>query len=189
VRCGPTPWAVETTAIEGLWSVRFREADDRRGVVRELYRESDFAASGLPSLGDRPQTNCTETRRGGLRGIHGELAHKLVGLVAGAGYAVAVDLRPSSPTAGRWLGFDLRPGQGLFLSAGLGNAYQSVSDEPSQYVYCFAVEWRPDMPGVHVSPLDPALAIDWPIGGDEGMILSDKDADPSRTLSRALGRG
>lgn len=181
-----TPFRASATDIEGLWTVQLKAVEDPRGVVRELYRESDFVASGLPSLGQRPQTNCTETHHGGVRGIHGELAHKLVALANGAGYAAVVDLRPASPTAGRWLGFELAPGRGLFVSAGLGNSFQTTSREAAQYLYCFAEEWRPDMAGAHVSALDPTLAIPWPVPVGAGMVISDKDADPANTLGRAL---
>jgi dTDP-4-dehydrorhamnose 3,5-epimerase len=178
-----TPFRAEPTRIDGLWTTQLKQASDSRGTVREAYRESEFAATGLPSLGARPQTNATETRKGGLRGIHGELAHKLVGVVAGRVYAVILDLRPASPTAGEWLDFTLGPGDGLFVSSGLGNSFQSISDEPSQYLYLFAEEWVPGMPGVHVTPLDPALGIEWPLE----PILSEKDADPTKTLAAALG--
>lgn len=178
------PFRAEPTKIDGLWRTELKQVADARGVMREAYRESEFVATGLPSLGARPQTNCTETRRGGLRGIHGELAHKLVGVVAGEVYAVVVDLRPASPTAGEWLDFPLGPGDGLFVSRGLGNSFQSVSEAPSQYVYVFEEEWRPDMPGVHVTPLDPALGIAWPLE----PVISEKDADPSKTLVAALSR-
>ena len=174
----------EATSIDGLWTIELKQFADVRGVIREAYRHSDFEAAGLPSLGDRPQTNATETNRGGLRGIHAEDMHKFVTVVAGEVYAVVVDLRPGSATAGQWVGFGLTAGRGLFVSRGLGNAFQSISDEPSQYVYVFDREWAPGMPGVHVTPLDPALRIEWPLE----PILSEKDADPERTLARALNR-
>jgi dTDP-4-dehydrorhamnose 3,5-epimerase len=174
----------EGTSIEGLWTIELKQFRDDRGVIREAYRQSDFEAAGLPSLGDRPQTNATETNRGGLRGIHAEDMHKFVTVVAGEVYAVIVDLRPDSPTAGQWLGFALTAGLGLFVSRGLGNAFQSISDDPSQYVYLFDVEWQPGMPGVHVTPLDPALRIDWPLE----PIISEKDGDPTKTLAMALSR-
>lgn len=178
------PFRAEPTRIEGLWTTELKQFRDARGTIREAFRQSEFEAAGLPSLGRRPQTNATETVRGGLRGIHGEYAHKLVAVAAGEVYAVILDLRPDSPTAGEWEGFTLGPGQGLFVSSGLGNSFQTTSDEPSQYLYQFAEEWAPDMPGVHVTPLDPALGIDWPLE----PILSEKDADPSRTLAVALSR-
>jgi dTDP-4-dehydrorhamnose 3,5-epimerase len=163
------------TTIEGLHKVSFKVFPDDRGSVMEFYRQSDFANSGLPSLGERPQVNAPLSVKGALRGIHAEDAHKLVSVAAGKIYAAIVDLRKGSPTAGKWEGFDLERGQGLFVSKGLGNSFQSISDEPSIYLYYFEQEWWPDMAGSACNPLDPDLGIKWPIGQNEGMIISEKD--------------
>lgn len=168
-------FTTKETSIDGLYTVDYKVFEDDRGSVMEFYRESDFVAAGLPSLGDRPQVNAPETTKGALRGIHAEFAHKLVAVAGGVIYAAIVDLRKDSPTAGEWLGFTLRRGQGLFISSGLGNSFQSISDEPSTYLYYFEKEWQPDMPGLACNPLDPELAIDWPIAEGDGMIISNKD--------------
>ncbi len=169
------PLKAEPTDIEGLHKVQFKVIPDNRGSVMEFYRQSEFEAAGLPSLGERPQVNAPLSFKGTVRGIHAEFAHKLVSVAAGKVYAVIVDLRKDSSTAGKWLGFELERGQGLFVSKGLGNSFQSVSDEPSVYLYYFETEWTPGMPGVSCNPLDPDLAIDWPIPESQGMIISDKD--------------
>jgi dTDP-4-dehydrorhamnose 3,5-epimerase len=57
----------------------------------------------------------------------------------------------------------------------LGNSFQSISDEPSVYLYYFEEEWHPGMPGAACNPLDTELAIKWPIPEGQGMIISDKD--------------
>lgn len=173
------------TEIEGLYEVNFKVFEDERGSVMEFYRHSDFEAAGLPTLGERPQVNAPQTERGGLRGVHAEYAHKLVSVAAGGVYAVIVDLRRESETAGKWQGFHLERGQGLFVAKGLGNSFQSTSDEPSTYLYYFEQEWVPGMPGKSCNPLDPELAIDWPIKEGEGMIISDKDKN-SPSLQEAL---
>lgn len=171
---------VQPTSIEGLYTTKLKVFEDTRGSVMEFYRQSDFEAAGLPSLGQRPQTNAPLTVKGAIRGIHAELAHKYVSVASGTVYAVIVDLRKDSPTAGKWLGFSLSRGEGLFVSKGLGNSFQSTSEEPSVYLYYFEEEWTPTMPGVACNPLDPDLAIDWPIKEGAGMIISDKDqANPS----------
>src|SRR5690606_22048324 len=117
--------------------------------------------------------------------IHAEFAHKYVAVANGEVYAVIVDLRKSSPTAKEWQAFTLKRGEGLFISKGLGNSFQSISDEPSVYLYYFEQEWQPGMEGTACNPLDPELGIDWPIGKDEGMIISEKDAH-SPPLKEAL---
>lgn len=181
------PMQATPTKIGGLWQVQFKVISDDRGSVMEFYRQSEFEAAGLPTLGDRPQVNAPLTVKGALRGIHAEDAHKLVSVAGGKVYAVIVDLRSDSPTAGQWQGFELERGQGLFVSKGLGNSFQSISDEPSVYLYYFEKEWVPGMAGKACNPLDPDLNITWPIKLNEGMVLSDKDrANPS--LKEALAQ-
>ncbi len=100
-----TTFEVTTTDIEGLWRAKFKIFPDDRGSVMEFYRQSDFAAAGLPSLGERPQVNAPLTKKGAVRGIHAEFAHKFVAVASGEVYAVIVDLRKDSKTAGKWQGF------------------------------------------------------------------------------------
>lgn len=180
-----TTFVSEKTDIEGLYKITYKQFFDDRGSVMEFYRHSDFDAAGLPSLGERPQVNAPLTEKGALRGIHAEFAHKLVSLASGKIYAVIVDLRKDSPTAKKWLGFHLGRGQGLYISKGLGNSFQSTSNEPSIYLYYFEQEWKPDMPGTACNPLDPELAIDWPIKEGGGMIISEKDKN-NPTINEAL---
>jgi dTDP-4-dehydrorhamnose 3,5-epimerase len=170
-----TEFKAERTSLEGLYKIQFKIIEDSRGSVMEFYRQSEFEAAGLPSLGERPQVNAPLTVKGAVRGIHAEDAHKLVSVSGGKVYAVIVDLRKDSPTAGKWQGFELERGQGLFVSKGLGNSFQSISDEPSVYLYYFEKEWYPGMPGVACNPLDTDLAIKWSIPEGQGLIISDKD--------------
>lgn len=181
-----TSFEINPTEINGLYTVKFKVFEDERGSVMEFYRQSDFEAAGLPSLGERPQVNAPLTVKGALRGIHAEFAHKLVSVAGGQVYAVIVDLRKESPTAGQWLGLNLSRGDGLFVSKGLGNSFQSTSDEPSVYLYYFEQEWQPTMSGKACNPLDPDLNIDWPI--KEGVIISDKDRN-NPSLKEALANG
>ncbi len=169
------PMQAKPTTIQGLWTVSFKVIPDNRGSVMEFYRQSEFEAAGLPTLGDRPQLNAPMSIKGTLRGIHAEYAHKLVSVASGKVYAVIVDLRNDSETFGKWEGFELERGKGLFISKGLGNSFQSTSDEPSIYLYYFETEWTPTMPGVSCNPLDQDLAISWPISYQNGMIISEKD--------------
>lgn len=118
----------------------------------------------------------TESRRGSIRGLHAEQTTKLLTLAAGEAFGAYVDTRPGSPTHGVVETMDLRPGVQVLLPRGVANGFQTLSDV-SQYVYCFDEEWHPDMPGVAVSPFDPALGISWPIeiDPDDSASLSAKD--------------
>lgn len=169
------PFEVEPTAIADLWLLRMKAVEDDRGVVRELYRESAFVDAGLPSLGRWVQVNITETRQGVIRGLHGEAMHKLVAIAVGAAFGAYVDVRPGSPTRGTAVTAELTPGTQMLVPPGVCNGFQSVSPGETQYVYCFDQEWSPDMPGTAVHPLDPALAIPWPLPVGAGC-LSAKDA-------------
>ena len=170
------PFIVEETAIAGLVVLRMKQVTDERGTVREFYRESAFLEAGLPSLGPWVQVNITETNRGGVRGMHGEEMHKLVAVAAGAAFGAYVDARPDSPSLGTVHTVDLEPGTQVLVPPGVCNGFQALS-EPTQYVYCFDTEWSPTMSGVAVSPLDPELAIPWPlpIDPDDPAQLSAKD--------------
>jgi dTDP-4-dehydrorhamnose 3,5-epimerase len=168
--------SVSRTAIEDLWRIAMREVTDERGVVREFYRESAFREAGLPSLGPWVQVNVTETRRGALRGLHAEDMFKLVAVVAGEAFGAYVDTRRGSPSYGTVVTVTLTPGTQLLVPRGVGNGFQSVSDAPTQYLYCFDHEWVPGMAGTAVNPLDPALGIEWPLPVDTG--------DPAQVSAR-----
>lgn len=162
--------AVRSTDIDGLVVITMKQARDERGVVREFYRASSWAEHGLPSLGPWQQMNITESKRGALRGLHGEDMFKLVAVAAGEAFGAYVDTRPSSPTVGKVVTVELVAGAQVLVPKGVCNGFQSVTD--TQYLYTFDAEWKPGMSGTAVHPLDPALGIEWPLE----PVLSDKDA-------------
>ena len=173
-----TEMKVDSTPIDGLFLIRMKQVEDERGVVREFYRESAWTDAGLPSLGHWVQVNVTETRRGAIRGLHGESMHKLVAIAAGEAFGAYVDARPDSPTFKTVFTTRLAPGAQVLVPEGVCNGFQSVSDGTTQYLYCFDHEWVPGMAGTAVNPFDPALDIDWPIEVDKSdrSVLSEKDA-------------
>ncbi len=166
---------VSEGSIEGLRVVTVKQVTDDRGTIRELFRRSAFEAAGIDLRGFR-QINVTESHRGVIRGMHAEQMTKLLTIVAGEAFGAYVDTRPSSRTFGVVDTVPLRPGIQVLVPEGVANGFQTTSDV-SQYVYCFDEEWRPDMPGAAVDPLDPALAIAWPIpiDPDDPSVLSAKD--------------
>lgn len=182
-----TPQRVEDGSIDGLRIIHLKRASDERGAVRELYRRSEWQAAALPDIGPWAQINLTESVRGAVRGLHGETMTKLVAVASGEAFGAYVDTRPDSPTFGEVVTVRLVPGVQVLVPAGVANGFQSVTD--TQYVYCFDVEWSPGMAGIAVHPLDPALAIDWPVSVDpsDRAMLSEKDAaQPS--FAEATGR-
>jgi dTDP-4-dehydrorhamnose 3,5-epimerase len=170
------PLEAATSAIDGLLVITMKQVHEPRGAVRELYRASAFADLGLAGLGPFQQINATETRRGGIRGLHAEAITKLVAVVAGEALGAYVDLRPDSPTLGAVVTVRLVPGVQVLVPNGVGNGFQAVEDG-TQYVYCFDQEWVPGMAGTACNPLDPALGIEWPIpiDRDDRAQISEKD--------------
>jgi len=163
-------------AIDGMYVVTVKQITDERGTIRELFRRSAFESAGVTSLGALSQINATDSRRGAIRGLHAEQTTKLLTIAAGEAFGAYVDTRPGSPTFGAVETVALRPGVQVLIPRGVANGFQTLSDM-SHYVYCFDEEWWPGMPGVAVNPLDPALAIPWPIeiDPDETTALSAKD--------------
>ena len=176
------PLSVEATAIDGLLQITSKAVTDERGTVREFFRTSGFAESGIAVPERWAQLNLTWTRRGGLRGLHGEATDKLVGIASGSAFGAWVDARAGSPTYGAVVTAELTVGTQVFVPAGVCNGFQATSDGGCQYLYCFGVEWQPGMAGVGLDPLDPELAIPWPLPVDptDPAQISAKDAAARR---------
>ncbi len=168
----------EPTAIEGLVVIRTKQIGDERGMVREVYRESDLRTLGVEPLGRIVQANLTATRQGAVRGMHAEDVTKQVSVVAGEAFGAWVDLRDGSATFGAVHTEQLVPGLVVRVPRGVGNGFQAVAPGTTEYLYVFDAEWHPGMPGRAVSPLDPGLAIPWPIpiDPDDRSAISAKDA-------------
>jgi dTDP-4-dehydrorhamnose 3,5-epimerase len=180
---------MDPLSIEGAWACRPAIRSDARGSFLELFRGGEF----LAALGYRlevAQANCSVSRRGVIRGIHfadvppGQA--KYVSCLSGAILDVVVDLRTGSPGYGRWEGvrLDDENRRSLFISEGLGHGFTALS-ETATVVYLCSTPYAPGREhGVH--PLDPAVGIAWPDGGEP--VLSDKDAAaPSLAEARAAG--
>jgi dTDP-4-dehydrorhamnose 3,5-epimerase len=163
----PESVSVETTTIDGLLVIHLKQVEEPRGAVREFYRASVWERDELRSRAAGPwaQVNVTESRRGSIRGLHGEAMNKLVGIVSGRALGAYLDAREGSPTYGAVVTVPLEKGIQVFVPKGVCNGFQSLSDE-TQYLYCFDAEWRPGMPGVAYNPLSPDLGIEWPVPVD-----------------------
>jgi dTDP-4-dehydrorhamnose 3,5-epimerase len=160
------------TSIPGLWELACKAVTDDRGTVREFFRASGFAAAELKVPEHWAQINLTWTRQGALRGLHGESMTKLVGVASGEALGAYVDARTESPGYGTVVTVMLTVGVQVLVPPGVCNGFQAVSPPGCQYLYCFDQEWTAGMPGVAVNPLDPDLAIAWPLN----PTVSPKDA-------------
>lgn len=164
----------QPTEIPDVLIVEPRVFCDARGFFLETYNERDFVAAGVS---DRfVQDNWSRSCRGTLRGLHYQLNRpqaKLVRVMRGAVYDVAVDLRRNSPTFGRWVGVHLTEDdrRAVYIPAGFAHGF-CVLSEIADVVYKCSDFYQP---GDERTLLwnDPALGIAWPVEGEP--ILSDKD--------------
>ena len=164
------------TDIEGAWLVEPRVFYDDRGFFLESYSRKAFAEIGItcPFVQDN---HSRSLHKGVLRGLHFQrppaAQAKLVRVSAGAVYDVIVDLRTSSPTYGKWRGFDLSAENFLMLFVPPGCAHGFCAVEPdTDVMYKVDTPYSPE----HDSGIiwnDPALAVRWPV---DNPLLSGKDA-------------
>ena len=170
------------TSIEGLIVVDARTYGDARGYFMETYKRPDFVAGGITC--DFVQENQSSSVRGVLRGLHFQIEHpqaKLVRVVRGAVFDVAVDLRRGSATYGKWEGVKLSAEnrRQLFIPRGFAHGFLALTDVVEFSYRCDDVYHPNDEGGLAWD--DPTLAIAWPpLRGDAAfdpakLILSEKD--------------
>jgi len=172
-------FSFEPTEIPDVVLVRPETHHDRRGFFKEVYQREAFHQAGIDA--NFQQDNVTRSGRGVLRGLHYQLPPgaqgKIIGVIQGAIYDVAVDLRHGSPAFGRWVGRALDDTEGamLWIPAGFAHGY-AVLSETADVSYKVTGSYRPDL-ARGIAWDDPELAIDWQV---EAPILSDADrAQPS----------
>jgi dTDP-4-dehydrorhamnose 3,5-epimerase len=161
--------------IPGPHIVEAETFEDSRGHFIETYRNSEF---GSNAISDRfVQDNWTRSRYGVLRGLHFQRAPKaqakLITVIRGEIFDVAVDIRNGSPTYGRWMGINLseREPKMLYLPVGFAHGFCVLSDI-ADVLYKVTAEYDPDLDtGIFWD--DPAIGIRWPI---DKPLLSAKDA-------------
>ena len=169
------PFTVTPTAIPDVLVLAPKVFGDARGFFFESFNARDFVqATGI----DTPfvQDNHSKSVKGVLRGMHYQIQHpqgKLVRAVQGSVFDVAVDLRQSSPTFGRWVGTVLSAENHLQLWVPPGFAHGFVVlSESAEFLYKTTDYWYPE----HERSLlwnDPAVGIEWPI--DSAPQLAAKD--------------
>jgi dTDP-4-dehydrorhamnose 3,5-epimerase len=161
------------TDLPGVVVVEGDVLRDHRGFFLETYHADKFRAMGV--VGTFVQDNHSHSIRGTLRGLHLQVAQpqaKLIRVVSGEIFDVAVDVRRGSPTFGRWIGVTLMAAsfRQLYVPEGFAHGFAVVSERADVEYKCTSV-YHP------VSELvirwnDPALAVQWPIAEP---LLSDRD--------------
>jgi dTDP-4-dehydrorhamnose 3,5-epimerase len=163
---------VETT-LPGVLIVEPRVFRDGRGFFMETFNAERYAACGLPT--EFRQDNHSRSTRGVLRGLHYQLHRpqgKLVSVVRGRVFDVAVDIRRGSPTFGRWFGTELsdEAPRAVWIPPGFAHGFCTLS-EVADFVYKCTDVYVPEHDrGILWS--DPSIGIDWPVGDP---LLSDRD--------------
>ena len=162
------------TGIKGVFIVEAKAFGDDRGYFTETYKESDFRSAGLTY--SFVQDNQSGSRRGVLRGLHFQKRYpqaKLVRVIRGEVFDVAVDLRKGSETYGQWVGA-LLSGENrrqLMIPRGFAHGFLVLS-ETAEFAYKCDEEYHPEDEGGLLWN-DPDIAIRWPDVGN--IILSEKD--------------
>lgn len=153
-----------------------RAFEDARGFFAETYRADVFAKHGIAE--PFVQDNHSSSARGTLRGLHYQSAPaeqaKLVKVVAGEIFDVAVDVRPGSPTFGRWHGEMLSAANRkmLFVPVGFAHGFLVMSDR-ADVLYKTTAYYAPALEG-GIAWNDPTIRVAWPDPGCE-YVLSDRD--------------
>lgn len=170
------------TSIEGVTIIDVKSYGDDRGYFMETYKQPDFVAGGIDV--DFVQDNQSSSVKGVLRGLHFQINHpqsKLVRVVSGEVFDVAVDLRPDSATYGKWEGVVLSAEnkRQFFIPRGFAHGFLVLSDTAEFCYKCDDIYHPNDEGGLMWN--DPEIGIVWPaMQGDEvfdesKIILSDKD--------------
>ena len=151
------------TSIEGVKVIDVRSYGDARGYFMETYKRPDFVAGGIDC--EFVQDNQSASTHGVLRGLHFQIEHpqsKLVRVVSGEVFDVAVDLRPGSPTFGRWEGATLsaKNHRQFFIPRGFAHGFLVLS-ETAEFCYKCDDTYHPNDEGGLMWD-DPDIAVAWP---------------------------
>lgn len=166
----------QDTAIAGVYIIEPQVFGDNRGYFMETYNSEEFKEAGLNML--FVQDNQSKSKKGVLRGLHFQTEHsqgKLVRVISGEVFDVAVDLRKGSETYGKWVGVHLSAEnkKQFYIPEGFAHGFLVISEE-AEFVYKCTDLYHPEFEG-GVAWNDPAIGIEWPMENIKEIILSDKD--------------
>jgi len=158
--------------IAGVYLIKPDIFRDSRGFFTETFHQEKYNAA-VPY--DFVQDNMSFSQRGTVRGLHYQLQHpqgKLIFVISGEIFDVAVDIRHGSPTFGHWVGFNLSAENHwqLFVPPGFAHGFMVLSETAQVYYKCTDLYCHGDEYGVLWN--DPGIGIEWP---DSEVILSEKD--------------
>jgi dTDP-4-dehydrorhamnose 3,5-epimerase len=163
------------TEIPDVCLIEPKVFGDERGFFFESWNQRALAEQGIAA--DFVQDNHSRSTRNVLRGLHYQIEHaqgKLVRVISGEIFDVAVDLRRSSPTFGKWVGFTLsaEDKRMAWIPPGFAHGF-CVTSDAAEFLYKVTDYWHPGAERT-LAWNDPQLAIPWPLSGDP--VLAAKDA-------------
>ncbi len=167
---------VETCEIEGLKVITPEVREDARGYFMETYQYNDYKAAGIDQI--FVQDNQSSSTKGVLRGLHFQINYpqdKLVRVISGEVYDVAVDLRPGSATYGKWHGVVLSAEnkKQFFVPKNFAHGFYVLSDY-AEFAYKCTDFYHPnDEGGIRWN--DPDIGVEWPLLEGVKVNLSEKD--------------
>lgn len=164
------------TEINGVYIIEPKVFGDNRGYFMETYNYEDFKRAGLDMV--FVQDNQSKSKKGVLRGLHFQKKYpqgKLVRVIKGEVFDVAVDLRCDSETYGKWVGIILNDGnkKQLYVPEGFAHGFLVISDE-AEFVYKCTEVYHPEDEG-GIAWNDKEIGIEWPIQDINEPSLSEKD--------------
>ena len=173
------------TEIEGLYVIEQKVFGDHRGFFMETYNYNSFKEAGLDMV--FVQDNHSKSTKGVLRGMHFQTKHpqgKLVRVVKGEVFDVAIDLRKGSKTYGKWHGVLLSEEnkKQFYVPEGFAHGFLVISDE-AEFVYKCTDFYHPEFEGGLLWN-DEEIGIEWPLDGIEEVLLSEKDKN-AQTLKES----
>ena len=172
--------SIERTTIDGLTLIHPHVFEDARGYFIKDFEVSFYKEHNLPT--EFMEFNESKSRKGTIRGLHFQQKFsqgKLIRVIKGSVYDVAVDLRFGSPTFGKWMGFELSEYNHdvLYIPEGFAHGFLALEDD-SIFSYKCTNKYAPEFDsGIRFN--DPDINAEWPVeivGGWDKVVTSDKDA-------------
>ena len=182
---------VTKAPIEGLYVIEPTVHGDNRGYFMETYNYNDMKEAGLDMV--FVQDNQSKSTKGVLRGLHYQINHpqgKLVRVIKGRVFDVAVDIRKDSPTYSKWYGVELSEEnkKQFYISPGFAHGFLVLSDEAEFCYKCTAFYHPNDEGGIMWN--DSTIAIEWPeVVGDkmrDGTLLNLSEKDKNQSSFKSL---
>ncbi|WP_094462597.1 dTDP-4-dehydrorhamnose 3,5-epimerase [Pannonibacter phragmitetus] len=179
---------VRSLGLDGVFEICPKKIEDARGFFSETYNFQVMSESNINHIFVQDNQSLS-TSRGVLRGLHYQLPNraqdKLVRVVRGSIFDVAVDIRRSSPTFGKWVGLEVsaKAWNQIFIPKGFAHGFVTL-EENTEVIYKVTDFYSPEHDRA-IRYNDPDIGINWPIE-DASLVLSEKDLKAPRLSEATL---